>query len=590
MKWHLRHSSAERSFAAWGISGLTRRRTSQAADQVGFMLDGAAFDGLAPFAAGDEITILRDGTPWFVGRITALSRGATGRTESIAYQVAGPWWYLENLVYQQVWNVYGGGEIRKSHALLNTYADGLLMGVREQLHDALTWASARAVERYGSAPFQWDPSTFPTASIPADEVRDVTVAEVVRKQLRWIPDAVTWWDYTTTPPTFRVSRRSALEAADLTGPTAAITSVILNPRHDLVVPAVVLKYEQTSTVDGVSFSGLTVDAAPSGADGTEFGALVATVDLRGTSVSYARATITTAALPATNAELWEWLKSKQPHLASPQVTLDTILGVDRHPSADPDSDDVLPRELVDGQIADWLDARAQQETVTIRARLRVDNPEGMRVDLVDKEFSVNFIATDAASGDYSQVESLEVGEAAPVGLAQVLYDALSVLEHEGTLTIVRQEVGDAPQMGQCLNLSGWRPEWATMRAVIQEVAEDVDLGTTTIRVGPPQHLGPRDLVELLRVNRFRLIMTPRSERAGGASSGRGIGLGRSMRLENGTSGSTTRRQLVIRYEAGSINLDAQLTNGKEMLPREVEVCVDGEAKRMLLLCSEPYDP
>lgn len=48
---------------------------------------------------------------------------------------------------------------------------------------------------------------------------------------------------------------------------------------------------------------------------------------------------------------------------------------------------------------------------------------------------------------------------------------------------------------------------AAMDAVVQSIDEDVDLGTSRISFGPPQHLGPRDMLELLRVNRFRLRIT-----------------------------------------------------------------------------------
>ena len=46
-----------------------------------------------------------------------------------------------------------------------------------------------------------------------------------------------------------------------------------------------------------------------------------------------------------------------------------------------------------------------------------------------------------------------------------------------------------------------RPEWADMRAVIQEVVEDLDSGRTIYTVGPPEHLGPQDMIELQRCYR-----------------------------------------------------------------------------------------
>ncbi len=60
-----------------------------------------------------------------------------------------------------------------------------------------------------------------------------------------------WFDYATTPPTLNIARRGdgvpvsivafAGEGEDYDGP---VDSVEINPRYDLVVPAVVIKYRK----------------------------------------------------------------------------------------------------------------------------------------------------------------------------------------------------------------------------------------------------------------------------------------------------------------------------------------------------------
>lgn len=593
--WTLRLGATERSLADWGISGVRRQRRSQASDELTFQLDGRAFERQAPFDAGDAITVLRGGVPWFTGRVVALARGASGSSESIGYRVAGPWWFLDQLVYQQVWHVYHGPDVRKSHCLLNIWADGSLMGVRDQLNEALQWAHDRAVARYGASPFVWDRAEFPDASIPTDEVRDITTAEVVRKQLRWVPDAVTWFDYSTTPPTFHCRRRSALALNTLSGPSARVTEIRLTPRYDLVVPSVVLKYERVDTIDGVSIPSLSTDVAPAGSDGTEFGALAATIDLQGFSATFAEARITTNPLPALTGteqnkkDWWAWLQSKEPWLQSTDVSLLSVDAVNRMPSAG-SLQYLLPNELADGQIPDWMGALTQQETVTVIARIGVGNG-GELIDVVTKTFTVNIVTTDANTGTYRQAQSVEGGEYAPVGLAQVLYDGLSVLEWEGGITCTRDEIqadGAGFGMGQRVNVTGWMSAWATMAAMVQESVDDLDTGTTSIRCGPPNHLGPRDLIELLRVNRFRFVYTPKSVRAGKSSSAGGVGLGRSVRLENASSGSGAREKMVLRSGAGTINLDAGMAGNTEIAVREIDVCVNGVAMKMLVLASTPY--
>jgi hypothetical protein len=60
-------------------------------------------------------------------------------------------------------------------------------------------------------------------------------------------------------------------------------------------------------------------------------------------------------------------------------------------------------------------------------------------------------------------------------------------------------------MGNVLNLAGGLAAWASMAAVIFEVAQDVDAGVTSLRFGPNKYLGLSDLVALLRTWRNRRL-------------------------------------------------------------------------------------
>lgn len=69
-----------------------------------------------------------------------------------------------------------------------------------QIIEALNWA-LKPFATSGQFPFQIG-TVSPNVDCPIDEVRDITCAEVIHKMLRWTPDAVTWFDYSTSPPTF----------------------------------------------------------------------------------------------------------------------------------------------------------------------------------------------------------------------------------------------------------------------------------------------------------------------------------------------------------------------------------------------------
>ena len=119
--------------------------------------------------------------------------------------------------------------------------------------------------------------------------------------------------------------------------------------------------------------------------------------------------------------------------------------------------------------------------------------------------TVNLVATDSPVGEeeYSIVDSAEAGDPIPVGMAEYLYGKLSVLGYDGQLVTIEDELTGAVGIGNTLNLSGGRVEWATMLAVVQQITENIDTGRTQISFGPPRHLGIPDLVNLLKVGRTR---------------------------------------------------------------------------------------
>jgi hypothetical protein len=96
---------------------------------------------------------------------------------------------------------------------------------------------------------------------------------------------------------------------------------------------------------------------------------------------------------------------------------------------------------------------------------------------------------------------------APEGLAEFIYDAVSVLHYEGSLSLIEEECSAGPRPGKVLNLANGLAAWASMRAVIQSVYFDIDAGRTTITFGPPEHLGPTDYVTLLEGNTTRATST-----------------------------------------------------------------------------------
>jgi hypothetical protein len=99
----------------------------------------------------------------------------------------------------------------------------------------------------------------------------------------------------------------------------------------------------------------------------------------------------------------------------------------------------------------------------------------------------------------NQVQTL--GEIVPFGLAGYIYNIAQIPQYEGSYIIQETEITDQVPLGNNLNLTGSLAEWTTMAACLQQISYDLTAGRTTLTFGPASHLGAKDFVERLRVNR-----------------------------------------------------------------------------------------
>lgn len=597
--WTLIYSGTEKTLANWGLQNLVRKLVSQAPDEITFDTPGKAFDAAPLFTYGATVEIWQDrtetrnadgtfsysgGSRWFTGRRTLNPRRGYARVEDHRYLFSGPWIYLEEHLFQQKWNIYTdpanpanslvGGF--RSHVILNQGDNGSALTTAQQITAAVDYARIECL-----APVQVD-SNLPAFSVPFDEQREITCADVIRKQLRWIPDAVTWWDYAATPnPKLYVKQRSSLTAVALDLAAAAkgivtapwVESVDISRRDDLLRPAVVLKFEKTNEINGAAWLTVTEQAAPAGATGKEFGAVVATIQLQGFSISVASATLTTADIKAddtvdqTGNTRLNWWKTRIPWLASDRIDNLSI------PAATVVRETARPRELTEGQVAPWMNFIAATETIKAKATFRVKDSAGNVVgEEVEKEIDIRLISTDAnqlydtelngvRTKTYYSVSSFVSGEAIPSGLADALYAAVNAVQYDGQITVAEDEIRGLVSLGNVLNLSNGHADWGNMRALIQQVVEDVDHGRTTIIFGPAKHLGLEDLVELLRVNSRRFVYTSPSSRTSGQGNSGQLALGKQTPKENSGAGGGKFKKLVV-SDLANWGLDIDANVGK----------------------------
>lgn len=580
MSWTLEYRGTEQTLEAWGLGNdLVLERANQGVDRLRVTAPGAA-DGRLVVTYGREVIVRRDrtwnagsgswegGSIYFRGKATGAQRAGSAGAEGVRYEFSGPWWDFERLVYQQEWRVYdpSSGEVvtgRISELFLGLDIDGNALTTAEQVEEAVDWAVTCGVScQVGTIDAG--------VEIPSYNVREITVAEVIAQMLRWTPDVVTWFDYTTSPPTFHARKRSSLSSRTLTVGTEAVTHFSLVPRHDLVLPAVVLKFKKINEVNGVPYLQIEEQKYPAGATGTELGALVATIELAGSRTNWLYASIVSEALAP---EEVSWWREREPWMADETIDPESLVisdvsvvdedGVELNRGA-------YPYELRRGQIASWMGGNVKHVTVTAWVSydlyFEVRDASSQQMVYVDelaaqkqrrKKLSVRLVATDLATGTYSSLGEYDPGESVPIGLAQAIYDAHATVQYDGEIGLVGEELESGVGMGYQVSLATGSATYASM--LVQGTVEEPHAGRLTLRVGPAQHLGLTDLVNLLRVNRYRLIYNNPGTRSSGISAGsEAMELGSEMPKESATSGAG---------EAWSLALRSLADDGKHQIMR-----------------------
>jgi hypothetical protein len=578
MTWKLKYEGEEKTLAQWGIGNVIRRLGNQSMDTVTFKIPGNTIDAPLQFAPRKVTQIFQDERLWFTGIVTKTPIYGSAAEEFHRYTLSGPWWYLNNLIYQQVWKEPVNpnnddsalGDVKKSHLILGQDADGDAITIGEQLGDVINYVNAAVGETVIALAEDTDLPIY----IPFDECKDLSCAEVIRRLLRWVPDAITFFDYTQTVPVLHVLRRSQL--ASLTLNIGDLNEFHFVPRYDLQIQAVVLKFEKTHKSGGKSWKTVEVQRYPDDATGMELGSLVMTIELEGTQSTHIKQDVETALIQITS-EIW-W----QNHLPG-------LGSVSNFTVQNPAREGTLPNELVSGSVAPWMNCSVEEDIVTAQISYETEN------EIVhDWEVAVKINTTDAQSKTYRSLMSYSGEETVPENLAENIYQSVSPLQYEGKIRLVNGEISGT-FLGKVINIADGREEWETMNAVVQTVEEYLDEGETMILLGPPKHLGPDDLSELTKSNRYRFSSRNFHSRSTAEAGGNSyVEQGKYGRVENTSYGpgkmsklsfsNPTNTDRKISIDIGELDVDATVCLRKE------DVADSGVLKKRYTLSSEPFVP
>lgn len=244
-----------KTLTAWGVRSASLRYASLADDTLALTFHPSSALTLPSWSYGDPVKVYdAGGTCRFAGTVLAPGVGRSMRQDRLSLQAAGPWHQLAAVDYTQDGVAWTPGYYDTAvppvwhEPVLTTYPASRV---------CLFWqaVTAGSLERGSLTPQQVLVSALAqaggcctygscsiTAPVPVEEAYDLKLADVIRRCCRFAPDAVGWFDYTTTPPTFHLGTRRSIGAVAFSATDSRLAEIALDPRPDLQVQGVIFRY------------------------------------------------------------------------------------------------------------------------------------------------------------------------------------------------------------------------------------------------------------------------------------------------------------------------------------------------------------
>lgn len=573
----LAYQGHRRSFAEWGITNCKRSSFNPGDDTLS--ITQSIEKAPIAFMPEETLAIYANDQCIFQGYIVKAPIKKSVANAHYHYEIKGPLWYLENIVYEHIWIERDFSEskntepsqyteITKGRIVLGQDKTGASIGLKKQIEAILHYAQlAGAPIACGNIDIE--------GPLPLEELQDVSCSEALMRVLRFIPDAVIVYDYSHPGIVYiHIQRYTHTRAIEITEKTHALTMWNITPRYDRVINGVILKYEKVHRLEGQAWSQTTIDAYPKNIQTRGLKTLVMTLELEGMRGHLYKQPIRVEPIEPEN-PLW-WKR----HLPSMHA-----IDFNRFNIQDISRTSTLPNELIQGGIAEWMGCSVEEDC--IQALVNYETYTGLKVE---ETLSVKLYATSATNKTYTHtlIEGLE--EAVPEGLAELLYNSLSILTYEGEIELYMPHNAHAYSIGTVLTLvhenNTYGPLW------VQGMHYDFNTQYLKLQCAPGSLLKPDDFIEILRLNRQRQPLKRAYLRSAKQHKVPSFKQATHTRLDNTDRGGQQLKRLVItdREETqAAIILDAQqLPKNSRMELIEETVCHNGTIMNRLILATKPY--
>jgi len=515
----------------------------------------------------------------FQGKRTDWHGTASPGSTGVSYTFEDSYYDLDHITFKQQPSITGslpwpdcvlfqdntpgptlGWYVKTSDQLVRVLQSAIASGVNIQigtidLCERQPWPSG--VLNPDAHTYQLEPQGY---YLPFYPIRCIKISEAIKICLKPHPDCFTEIDYTTTPPTFNVRRRSSLGGGGISGtpnpdlvgtPMAAKTlpyaytdadglrheSSSVKPRPELQPRRIAIYYQIDGQTSGGPTYTFVLDAyggsppseIPSGIPGalawlaaTEgVRAMDYSVNLAGPTTKTTTAVLNTYPFYPANLDLWR-LKC-QPLRADdicPDGTNGALMFCDppnikvRDNSGNNIDLNSFGWYIVSGSVSPWMGVTAIEANVS--ADFTYTKMESDWITVKEKNtkhthhFRIKLCNYDsAANGNlFSTTQILSSGEGLPLGLAKGLFKDLSPMQYNLSHRILETDgfKGFIKPGKHAINLAGGATEWITMNAAVQSTdytlhadGNGVVFADFDVRCGPVEHLEAGELTQLMNL-------------------------------------------------------------------------------------------
>ena len=228
------------SFEGLSIEGAILFYESQEPDQFTFTERFTDMAAAGSIDLGQVVEVFRDGVRVFSGNVTSRKTDDTEEGIKVSTKVSGPWWWLDN-------TPLSGDVIDGTGATVERM---LLDFAEDDLKDSLTTLINRTITLGCPIALGTISTTF---TIPGITIANKSCGDGIVDLMRWIPDAVTWFDYSAATPTLNITRRPSATNYDILTGGAPVNSTSINPKLELKVDQVRILYADRDANDNVKF-------------------------------------------------------------------------------------------------------------------------------------------------------------------------------------------------------------------------------------------------------------------------------------------------------------------------------------------------